>query len=271
MRCDGRTVVVKLGGSLITLKQKALTCRRRVVARLAEEIYEAWSSGVRLVLIHGGGSYGHYVAMHELKTKGALTTGSIPQIARTMRELNSIIVKELEKHGLPVVVFPPSSFCITDCTSYKVECNFTSVIKSFEAGHLPVLYGDITYPDGMCEPRIVSGDELALSLADIIRPDIVVFAMDVKGVLERKRSGKEWVISKVNLSRLEEIAKRLGKGSSGVYDVTGGIASKLELIERHLKRGLSSPVILTTGLLRGNLKRVLAGQGKYVGTLITRD
>ena len=271
MKPNSRVAIVKLGGSLITLKQKALACRRRVITRLAEEIYEAWSSGVRLVLIHGGGSYGHYVAMNELKAKGALTTDSIPQITRAMKKLNAVVVSELEMHGLPVVVFPPSSFCITDCVDYKVKCNFTSVLKSFEAGHLPVLYGDITYPDGACEPRIISGDELALKLADIIKPDIVVFAMDVRGVLERKRSGRERLISKINLSKLEELAKKLSKGSSGVYDVTGGIAGKLELIDKYLKRGLSSSIILTTGLLRGNLKRVLTGQGRYVGTLITRE
>ena len=52
-------VLVKLGGSLITRKDRPDTARREVIARLAAEIAEAWPRVAgSLVLGHGSGSFG---------------------------------------------------------------------------------------------------------------------------------------------------------------------------------------------------------------------
>ncbi|MEA3340385.1 MAG: uridylate kinase, partial [Chloroflexota bacterium] len=57
-------IFIKLGGSLITDKTRAYTVRREVVARLAEEVHRALDAapGLRLVIGHGSGSFGHWAA-----------------------------------------------------------------------------------------------------------------------------------------------------------------------------------------------------------------
>ena len=63
-----RTVVVKLGGSVITDKSKPFSYRSDVVSALAEEIA---SSDEKVVVVHGGGSFGHTVAkQHGISSRG---------------------------------------------------------------------------------------------------------------------------------------------------------------------------------------------------------
>ena len=60
--------VLKLGGSVITVKDKAMTADHDRIRRLSEEIKAAWP--LPLVLVHGGGSFGHPVAKKYRLTEG---------------------------------------------------------------------------------------------------------------------------------------------------------------------------------------------------------
>ena len=55
-----KPTVLKLGGSVITDKEKPLTPNLEAIERLATEISRAKVSS--LILVHGGGSFGHPVA-----------------------------------------------------------------------------------------------------------------------------------------------------------------------------------------------------------------
>ena len=62
-------MIVKLGGSVITRKDRYRSFRRAVTRRLAREIAD---SGEQVVLVHGAGSFGHLVASrHNLDTPGS--------------------------------------------------------------------------------------------------------------------------------------------------------------------------------------------------------
>lgn len=52
-------IIVKLGGSVITDKAEYRRFRADTVARLASEIA---SSGERVIVVHGAGSFGHILA-----------------------------------------------------------------------------------------------------------------------------------------------------------------------------------------------------------------
>ncbi|MGD8543676.1 MAG: hypothetical protein PVG48_00980, partial [Candidatus Bathyarchaeota archaeon] len=63
-----KPTVLKLGGSVITNKEKPLTPNLSAIKRLANEISKANVS--RLVLVHGGGSFGHPIAKQYAIEKG---------------------------------------------------------------------------------------------------------------------------------------------------------------------------------------------------------
>ncbi|MED5499114.1 MAG: hypothetical protein VX845_05490, partial [Candidatus Thermoplasmatota archaeon] len=52
-------VVVKLGGGLITEKASMTTVHEERLNRLAREIAAAARQGVRVLVVHGAGSFGH--------------------------------------------------------------------------------------------------------------------------------------------------------------------------------------------------------------------
>jgi isopentenyl phosphate kinase len=55
-----RTTVLKIGGSVITDKNGDLAAKTEVINRLAEEIAKA--NLKNLIVVHGGGSFGHPIA-----------------------------------------------------------------------------------------------------------------------------------------------------------------------------------------------------------------
>ena len=59
MKRDNTIYLLKLGGSLLTDKNQPSSLREDVINRAIEQIIE---SNKNIVLIHGGGSFGHPIA-----------------------------------------------------------------------------------------------------------------------------------------------------------------------------------------------------------------
>ncbi|HVP26194.1 MAG TPA: hypothetical protein VMT26_00810, partial [Candidatus Bathyarchaeia archaeon] len=55
-----KPAILKIGGSVITDKGEELKARTNVIDRLASEIQRANTNN--LVIVHGGGSFGHPIA-----------------------------------------------------------------------------------------------------------------------------------------------------------------------------------------------------------------
>ncbi|MEM2795196.1 MAG: hypothetical protein QXY49_05015, partial [Thermofilaceae archaeon] len=94
---EGRElVIVKLGGSLITDKEKPFTLRKDALEEASIKLAEIAKS-IKLLIVHGGGSYGHYAV--------ALSTGSqlnlITDVTYWMTLLNLEVIASMRKHGLP--------------------------------------------------------------------------------------------------------------------------------------------------------------------------
>ena len=85
--------VLKLGGSVVTVKDAPMTADDGNITRLCEEIKAA---GPRpLIIVHGGGSFGHPVASKYGIADGFTSERQVPGFARThqaMVMLNNIVV-----------------------------------------------------------------------------------------------------------------------------------------------------------------------------------
>lgn len=261
-------VVVKLGGSLITDKGKAFFARDDIIRAAAQAIRESAQLGAEIILIHGGGSFGHVAAKKEIDRFGKLTAASVPPVSRAMMVLNNHVMEALLDENLKAVSFPPHSFCLYSCSKDSFSCSFDSLLIAFNLKIIPVTFGDIVFGEEACEPAIISGDDLALVLAKKVNAERVVFATNVDGVY-RELEDASSLIPHIEFSEIPKLLEQIKITGGGVTDVTKGLPGKLTKIYRYLSSHDKRPeVAIINGMRKETLKMALSGS-KVQGTFIT--
>jgi len=210
---------------VVTVKDQEFTADHGNIRRLAEEIKAAWPTPV--VIIHGGGSFGHPVAKKYGIAGGFTSDRQIPGFARThqaMVDLNAIIVKALLDAGIPAMSVSPSSFIATD-DGRMLNVDFEIVGRLVVRGVLPVLFGDAVL-DRKKGFSILSGDQLAVRLAVSLGASKLIFGVDVDGVFTSnpKLSPEARLIDRLDLEKIDGFVKI---GESLSTDVTGGMLGKV--------------------------------------------
>ena len=257
-------ILVKLGGSVITDKCKYRTFNDETVRRLAKEIV---SSGERIVLVHGAGSYGHVVAkkyqLQHGKTSETQNKG-VAQVSSDVRELDTLIINALVSEGLDAVSIVPGSSCRLE----EGELNDMDVSKFrqfFELGITPVTFGDVVL-DSVRGFGICSGDQLMMRLAEEFRPDRVIFVTDVDGVFtsDPHDDPDACLIERLDRSSLDQLPR-----SERCDDVTGSIFAKIEYmlqISCHSKE-----CMIINGNVPGRLRSALQGDATVCCSRVEGD
>jgi isopentenyl phosphate kinase len=233
-QASSELVFVKLGGSVITDKRRARTARLEVIRRLAGEIAEAVADGYvgRLILGHGSGSYGHWVAKQYGTREGVHTPAQwrgYYKVAAAAADLNRIVAEALRQAGVPAKTIRPSASarCKDGMLAYL---DTGPVSAALAQGLVPLVYGDVAL-DSVRGGTIVSTEDIFVYLADRFEPARILLAGEVAGVL-RPDGG---VIGCITPKTFPEVASLLS-GAAGV-DVTGGMADKVarmvELVDVH--------------------------------------
>ncbi|MFW5938031.1 MAG: isopentenyl phosphate kinase [Halanaeroarchaeum sp.] len=214
------TTVLKLGGSVVTDKNDRetvdVTALKRATAAIAEASVED------LVVVHGGGSFGHPNAADRnvsLET-GTHDAADVRAIHQAMGRLVRRVTEELGAAGVPAVPVRPLS------AGYRsedgaVELATEAVATMLEEGFVPVLHGDVIASEGE-GATIVSGDELVVSLASSLDADRVGLCSTVPGVLD-----DDGAVVPV-IEAYDDVAAALGGSDS--TDVTGGMAGKIRAL-----------------------------------------
>ena len=258
-------VFLKLGGSLITDKDKPFTARLDKLAELANEIASAWTPERRLVLGHGSGSFGH-AAAKQYGTRNGVGAGSprpywggFAEVWYQASQLNRFVMESLRAAGLPAIALAPVS-AVTSRNVRVAQWDLTPIRSALEAGLLPVVYGDVTF-DEVRGGTILSTEDLFAHLARHLRPQRILLAGMEAGVWE-DFPARSRLMDRISSQSYE--AMRDGIGASASVDVTGGMAAKVgqmfELI--HEVPGLTAEIF--SAEKAGNLARALAGE--QVGT-----
>ncbi len=258
-------IVIKLGGSVITYKNSRTPKPRiKVIKRLTNEILSLHKNKYQILLVHGGGSYGHNLAKKYKLTSGLINRNSIIGLAKTlqsMSKLNSIIMAILEQAGLPAVSFSPHSFMTQ--TNGKLLGFETSVIeKILESGYIPVLYGDGVIDETLgCS--IVSGDSIATFLAKKLGAEKLIFLSDVDGIFDdnpfKNKAAK--LIKHINDKNFDQVLMSIKQNNNN--DITGEMQGKILSIKENLH---GKQVLIVNGFVEGNLSKGVRGQ--TVGTVI---
>lgn len=245
-------ILVKLGGSIITNKQKPLTPNLSAINKIASQLKKIKEP---IIVVHGGGSFGHYWSVkYDMHTKPAkYNRKGVAIVKNSMVELNKIILDSFLRHDLNPYCLPPTDFMYGSKPDQK---KVREIIKIAKSGLVPVSYGDVMW-HGKNKFYILSGDKIIGILSKILKPRLVIFVLNVDGVysdmktkkLLREIKGEKTTISKVKM------------------DVTGGMNRKIKEAVSISKSGIN--VFLVNGNKPNRIVNAVRN-GKFEGTLFRR-
>ncbi|OYR59254.1 isopentenyl phosphate kinase [Halorubrum halodurans] len=241
-------VVLKLGGSVITEKDRPETVDEAALAAACDAVAGAIAAGAvaRLVVVHGGGSFGHHHASaHGISTtEGTHDADAAMDVHGAMARLNRAVLAALHDRDVPAVPVHPLSLSARPAgVDGDLDLPRSSTATLLAEGFVPVLHGDgvATAGEGV---TVVSGDELVVELAAGLGAERVGVCSTVPGVLDEEGA----VIERID--SFEAVADALG--ASDATDVSGGMAAKVrELLELDAPASVFGPEGLEA-FLRGD-------------------
>ena len=261
-----KPTVLKLGGSVITDKETPLTPNLHAIGRLADEISRAKVSS--LILVHGGGSFGHPIAEQYGIANGYVDPSQVLGFATThlaMTLLNSWVMEALISRNIPAVEVHPSSCLVTTDGRIK-NMELKPLKKMLKMGIVPVLYGDAVL-DSKKGFTILSGDQLVSWLAIKLRAERIIMGADVDGLYtaDPKTDSSAQLVDHVTLEELKSLEHNI-EGSKAT-DVTGGMLGKMREVTLAIEHDIETVIVNAT--LSGMVYKALKGE-KVVGTVIEK-
>jgi len=270
-------VLLKLGGSVITDKNRPFMAREEVIRRLGAEICQALNDrpSLQLILGHGSGSFGHVVARKYGTHKGVVGSSEalrqeswrgFLETAAAAARLNRLVVDGLLEEGVPVVSYQPSASA--RCRRGELMYFDTHPMQQvLAAGLVPVVYGDVAV-DAIQGFTIISTEQIFDNIAREFQPARIVLAGIVDGVYTADPLTDPSAVryDEITLDNWPEVEAALG-GSHGA-DVTGGMLSKVRDMYHLMLAQPPLQVHIISGEIPGHVASALAGSGTHMGTLI---
>ena len=266
-------VFLKLGGSLITDKGREATAKEGTIGRAAREIKEALEArpDLRLLVGHGSGSFGHFVARrHGLRAGDVgLRPPNWPGYTDTgaaAARLNRLVTDTFLAEGVPVVSIQPSASA--DCRGGEIVSMATEPIELLLLhGLVPLVYGDVAL-DKVRGCTIISTEQIFTHLTAFLEPARIVLAGEVEGVFTADpfRDKAARLIPEISTHGFHQVELML-TGSHGV-DVTGGMLTKVRMMYDLVQERPQLKVQIISGRRPGLIKRVLLEPDLEEGTTI---
>jgi isopentenyl phosphate kinase len=263
---DQKTVILKIGGSAITDKNAELAAKTEIINRLAEEIKKANLDN--LLIVHGGGSFGHPMAKKYAIKEGLKQEGQKTGFAEThhvMTVLNGLVMDALIWHNVLALSVTPSS-CIIAKNGRIWLFEKTILRTLLKMGITPVLYGD-TILDDQLGFTVISGDQIVSHLANEFGASRIVMGVDVDGLFDSdpKDTKNPKLYTQLNLEELESIKNNIGISMSS--DVTGGMIGKVNELTSAIEKGI--PVSIVNAKKRNRVYKALIG-ANVEGTILKK-
>jgi isopentenyl phosphate kinase len=267
----GELVFLKLGGSLITQKGSPQVAREGLIRRVAGEVCTALHEvpGLRLVLGHGSGSFGHPTAEKYGVQEGLAESDDwwgFAETAVVAGRLNRLVTEAFLEGGVPVVPVQPSASA--RCHDGKlVHLDAAPVEEALKRGLVPVVYGDVSF-DVVRGSAIVSTEQIFAYLAPRLKPSRVILAGHVEGVFtaDPQRECGSRLLHQLSVSRLSEVEGMLA--GSADTDVTGGMLAKVRIMCQLIEGEPTITVRIISGEQEGLIREALVDGGMEGGTLL---
>ena len=263
---------IKLGGSLITDKNRPVTPRPLVIQRLAREIAAARRTAPdrRFLVSHGSGSYGHVAGKRYHTREGVANVAGWRGFAETgyiAGQLNRLVLAALLRAGLPVISLPPSALSV--CRDGRIaQLRAEPILFALEHGLIPLVFGDVAF-DEIRGGTIVSTEEVLAALAGRLSPVHLTRVGIVDGVFDADpmRYPEARRIPHLHVADVDALGAALG--SSHGVDVTGGMAGKIREMAALIRQNPELRVHLISGESPGHLLRHLQNPDLSLGTTLS--
>ncbi|XP_058194618.1 isopentenyl phosphate kinase [Rhododendron vialii] len=236
------------------------------------------------IVVHGAGSFGHFQASKSGVHKGGLNQPLVKAgfVATriSVTSLNLEIVRALAREGVPSIGMSPFACGWLTCEKNIASADVSMVAKAIDSGFVPVLHGDAVL-DTSQGCTILSGDVIIRHLAELLKPEFVVFLTDVLGVYDRPptepnavllreievREDGKWSVVKPTF---ENLNKRV-EFTVAAHDTTGGMVTKISEAAMIAKLGIDVYIVQVA---TSHSLRALSGELKdnipedWLGTVI---
>jgi isopentenyl phosphate kinase len=271
----GELVFLKLGGAVITDKNREAAARKDVVLRAGQEISRTLRArpDLSLVLGHGSGSFGHFVA-DRYGLRDGIQEGpqseeywrGYAETAAAAARLNRLVTDVFLAEGLPILTLQPSASAL--CQSGElISMETRPAEEALSHGLIPLVYGDVAF-DEVWGCTIISTEQIFACLARELRPRRIILASIVEGVYDSDplQNPQARLFQEIGPGNIAQVERTLS-GSHGV-DVTGGMLTKVRVMYALVRSQPSLSVHLISGQREGLIERALLGRASGEGTLI---
>ncbi len=253
---------MKIGGSVITYKDKPYTINSNALVSIAEQIGRYVRKYQEpLIIIHGGGSFGHAAVSECIEREGTLTSNCAARVFQAMLSLNKAFCEYLLKFNIPIAPLQTHSifYEIENGGASEVVCSL-DVIKLFINANLyPILFGDVILVYNKKDHqrynfRVLSGDEVAWLLTKALNAKELIFITNVGGLYtsDPYTNSNAKLIRSISREQLSKVIFSKPRG----YDVTGGMELKVML---GIKFGVKGVIVKITDYKEDNLYNSLVG------------
>ncbi len=244
-------ILIKLGGSIITYKQKPLTANISAIKKIAIQLKKVKEP---YMIVHGGGSFGHYWSVkYDMHTKpDKYSIKGVAVVKNSMVELNKLILQTFLQSNLYPYCLPPTDFILENKLITKKSQEITKIAKT---GLIPVSYGDVMW-FGKNKFYILSGDKIMGMLTRILKPRLAIFVTNVDGVYSNIKNKK----------LIREITTERPIISDVKMDVTGGMSRK---ISEATDMSKNTDVFFVNGKTPQRITDAINGK-EFEGTLFRR-
>jgi isopentenyl phosphate kinase len=257
-------IIIKLGGSVITFKEKPLTPNYPTIEKMAN-IVKQLRKRYKIIIVHGGGSFGHYWSLkYDMHTQPfTYQDEGVSRVRESMIKLNHIIVEKFISCGLKPFCIHASSFVFNNLPCKERVLDMVEMIENNNI--IPITYGDVIHTS-KGNFSILSGDTLMNILSVDLNPKFSIFTTNVDGIYATLKNGN--LLSNIIINENNELLTTTDNKiefSNMSFDVTGGMKRKISESINIVQSGI--PVYLINGLYPERMIDIING-GDFIGTSI---
>lgn len=250
-----KLILIKLGGSLITDKNKPETADMTVIKELANEIKEINDEKkYKLIIGHGSGSFAH-VPAKQYQTKNGFINEKSPHgmvlVQDAAAKLNRIIVNSFIEEHIEAFSINPSSALVAS-SGKIIEWYLKPLLILLKNNILPVVYGD-TVCDEKLGCTITSTEVLLNYLALNLKEEYKIEKLIYLGITDGVWDENKTTIPLITPETYLVMQKNFGV-SHGI-DATGGMEHKMSEAIAIAKTGVE--VVIANGKVPGTLKKII--------------
>jgi isopentenyl phosphate kinase len=265
---DSNLLIIKLGGSVVTFKDKPLSPNYEGIDEILKVLGEI-KKNFKIIIVHGGGSFGHYWSVkYDMHTKPyPYSDLGVSVVHESMIKLNHVIISKFIESKLKPYSVQPSAFVFN---SVADPARIHDILAMTTGNDLiPITFGDVIHTSEN-KFSILSGDTIMSMLCTELHPDFSIFTTNVDGLYNDMNKGeivREIQVDKKDNDNIFLKGEKQKDNPASSFDVTGGMKRKITESIRIAKSG--TPVYLINGFHPERILDIIHDR-EYIGTCIRK-